>query len=376
MARPADITVYVPYYNARGTIGECIGALRRQTAAPARILIVDDGSDTPPPREPGVEVRRHRTNRGLAAARNTALKACSTKLIASVDSDVVAKPDWLARLRAALAGRNVAGVGGRMTERHQDTVADRWRGVHMAQHWGGKPVDNPRFLYGANTLFKADALRAVGGYDERHRTNDEDRTLCDKLYAARYRLRYAPGARCEHLRTDTAKTVLPGYWQWHHTKGVLAGEFDAPDGLIARIETVNFGIGRYRFDMDRKAERTEFLGLDLAIPWVFCAKDLTLFHRRTNRPVPAFPPASVAAALPVPVGAALLRLTTPAPAPAEDEPWFASYLSEFRRVMDRSGWTAAARTLPQAALAAVAATQEELPSKRREETRKEDGQRG
>ncbi|NCC51499.1 MAG: glycosyltransferase, partial [Spartobacteria bacterium] len=288
MYEAPDITLYVPCYNAQATVDEVLRGIRAQTLTPAKVLLVDDGS-TPPLKCSGIHVLRHDTNQGLARTRNTALRACETALIAGLDADVVPAPDWLASLLEAMNNSGATGVGGRLDERFSTTLGDRWRGVHMAQHWGDDPVDQPRFLYGANTLFVADALRRVGGYDERHRTNDEDRTISDALIAAGEKLRYTPAARCQHLRKDTVGTILSGYWQWHHTKGLLNGEFNRPGGLMPRIELVNFGIFRYRLDTDRLAGRDEFLALDALIPWVFCARDLRMYAQRTGEPIPAFP---------------------------------------------------------------------------------------
>jgi Glycosyltransferases, probably involved in cell wall biogenesis len=274
-----DVTVYVPAYNADATLGACLDSVLAQTARPARILVVDDASSNPVRVPAGIEVIRHKENLGLACARNTALGDCRTALIASLDSDVVLEPRWLENLLAVMNGGELAGAGGRMVERYQDELADRWRAVHMAQNWGEAAVINPRFLFGANTIFRSDLLREAGGYDERHRTNNEDRVVSDALYRKGYNLAYVPAAKCEHLRRDTCKSVLNGYWQWHHAKGLLDGDYQTPEGLIDRVARVNFGIFRYRYDLDAKAGREEFLPLDAAIPWVFGSRDLSLFAR-------------------------------------------------------------------------------------------------
>ncbi len=185
--KPADVTLYVPAFKAESTLPACLEAVGRQTAKPGRIIIIDDGSPVPVSSSLG-EVIRHSRNLGLAASRNTALKTCRSPLLAALDADVVPEPDWLERLLEALASYDFVGVGGRLIEQEQRNTADQWRATHMAQHWGDKPVRNPRFLFGANTLFHAHVLRAAGGYDPELRTNNEDCTLCEKLYAAGHNL--------------------------------------------------------------------------------------------------------------------------------------------------------------------------------------------
>ena len=277
---PARVTLYVPCHAAEATIGEVVAGILSQTAAPGRVVLVDDGSPRPLAAPPGVELVRHPRNLGLAAARNTALGLCQTPLLASLDSDVVPSPTWLEALLEAYGRGGVQGVGGRLDERHHSSPADHFRTTHMAQHWGDQEILDPRFLHGANTLFLADALRSLGGYDPALRTNYEDMSLCLALRARGGHLLYTPKARCEHLRSDTPATILPGYWKWHHAKGLLRGDFDTQKGLLRRAGEVNFGIFQYRFDLDAAAGRDDLLTLDLLLPWVFCALDLRLGAQR------------------------------------------------------------------------------------------------
>ncbi|MCM8539829.1 MAG: glycosyltransferase [Lentisphaeraceae bacterium] len=286
MFSPSDITLYVPFYNAERTISRCIDSLKNQSIQAAEILIIDDGSEQPLPENLDCRVIKHGSNKGLSAGRNTALKECHTKLIASVDADVVTEKNWLANLLNRINESSVAGVGGSMVENFQNSLGDNWRAVHMAQNWGPDIIENPKFLFGANTLFRKDCLSEVGGYDEDLRTNNEDRTISELLYSQNFKLAYEPSARCYHLRQDRTETILSAYWGWHHAKGVKEGDFDSEKGLIGRIDRVNFGISNYRYELDLKMKRQEFLVLDLLIPYVFACKDILFYCQKNNEKVP------------------------------------------------------------------------------------------
>ena len=286
MFSPSDITVYVPYFNAGKYIPRCIDSLRSQSITPYEIIIIDDGSEEPLPDNLNCRVVKHVHNKGLAAARNTALKSCETKLIASVDADVLAGEYWLEKMLNSLNESDADGVGGKMTEFHQKDLADQWRSAHMAQHWGDARIESPRFLYGANTLFRVKSLKDVGGYNEKFKTNNEDRTISDLMYKVGKTLLYEPFAKCFHLRKDSILSILPAYWGWHHAKGLAEGDFDSVEGLMGRVGRVNFGISNYRFNLDKEKQRNEFLVLDLLIPLVFCCKDIIFYCGRKQEALP------------------------------------------------------------------------------------------
>jgi glycosyltransferase involved in cell wall biosynthesis len=215
------ISVYVPCYNAERTIGACLASLIAQRRKPDEILVIDDGSTDRTQliakRYPGVRVIHHAVNKGLATARNTGVQYSKGDLIGSIDSDCAADPHWLRILAEELeANPELTGVAGAVNETERSTIADRWRTYHMRQHYGRSVVENPRFLFGANTLFRRSALEAAGPYSAYLRTNGEDFEICKKIYAnvPDARLRYLPSAFVHHLRRDTLKSIAHAYWRY------------------------------------------------------------------------------------------------------------------------------------------------------------------
>ena len=222
---PEKVTFYIPVYNVEKYIGSCIKNILAQTYPVFEILIIDDS--TP---DKSMEIAEqfkekypdliklitHSHNKGLAAVRNTAIENARGDFLATVDTDAVPEDTFLETIMMEFKKRNkekVAGIGGKLLEKNSVFVTDRWREVHMAQHWGDKRCE-PDFLYGSTSVYKIEALRDAGGFDEYYRTNFEDCDISSKLKAKGYKLIYIPEAVAVHLRKDNLESIVNTYYNW------------------------------------------------------------------------------------------------------------------------------------------------------------------
>ena len=285
------ITVYIPAYNAAGFLAGAIESLLAQTLPPDQIFVVDDGSRDQSAeiasRYPQVTLLRHERNLGLAAARNTAFRAARNELVASLDADCIADPDWLVRLVTQLDDPHVVGVGGHLTEGVQLSLADRWRRAHMPQEWGDAFLRNPKFLFGCNNLFRRSTVLNAGGYDESMRTNGEDCDLCRRLMLNGYDLVYQPSARATHLRRDTIPSILDTYWRWWKSGVNAYANGIRLRSVIGHAIFVHF---RYTFlelvSSDLRARRFELLPLDLLVLMYLPYRDFRLWLAARFNPAP------------------------------------------------------------------------------------------
>lgn len=276
------VSVYVPAYNAAEFLGPCIEALLGQTLPAKEILVIDDGSQDASTeiatRYPGVTLIRHPLNKGLAAARNTAMRAARNELVASIDADCVAAPSWLEELTRHLTDPGIVGVGGKLIEGIQRSTADRWRAVHMPQHWGDTHIRGPRFLFGCNNLFRKSAVLAVGGYEERMRTNGEDTDLCARLREKNWEFLYVPSAQVTHLRHDTTRSILDTYWRWWRFGVNAYAQGLRLRSVLSQAIFVHF---RYNFlgplRKDIKARRWKLAAFDFLVLAYFPYRDFRLW---------------------------------------------------------------------------------------------------
>ena len=214
------ITVAVPCYNGAAFVSRTIESVLAQTRPAHQIFVVDDGSTDPSrdiiQRYP-VTLLPHPVNRGLAAARNTALSAAAGDVLVFVDVDAFAAPDLLERLSEGYKNPepNLAGVGGQGIEANIASVADSWRRAHASQSHGSL-AGYVTLLYGLCMSFRVEILQQVGGFNPDFRTNAEDTDVCLRLIRAGYRLRYWPTARVFHQRQDDVASLRRAIRAWYY----------------------------------------------------------------------------------------------------------------------------------------------------------------
>lgn len=102
------VSVIIPTYNRIGVLGRAIQSVIDQTYTHYEIIVVDDGSkddtsDWLAKQFPAVCTVRHRSNQGVAAARNSGLLIAKGNIIAFLDSDDVWRAAYLERQVASLA---------------------------------------------------------------------------------------------------------------------------------------------------------------------------------------------------------------------------------------------------------------------------------
>ena len=208
----ARISVIVPVYNASAWLGDCLDALLRQDfpSDHFEVIAVDnlssDNSMAVARRRRGVRLLSEKSP-GAYAARNQGIRAACGELVAFIDADCVACPDWLGRLQSAMAeAPGTLVVIGRDIPTGP-SLAIRLLGLY--DHVREKFVlssDDPTLYYGHTNcmLVRYDALEELGHFDRRPRGSD---VIFVQRVVQRYgtgAVRYEPGAVVNHLEVHSA----------------------------------------------------------------------------------------------------------------------------------------------------------------------------
>jgi glycosyltransferase involved in cell wall biosynthesis len=170
-----DVSVIVCTYSERRwhELTAAVESLRRQSVEPREIVVAVDNNPALAAQArdalPGVVVVENRDGRGLSSTRNAGIAAARGDIVAFLDDDAVAEPDWLANLAAWYEDARVLGAGGAVEplwERGRPAwFPDEFDWVVGCSYRGlPRSAAAVRNLIGANMSFRRDVFESVGGF--------------------------------------------------------------------------------------------------------------------------------------------------------------------------------------------------------------------
>jgi len=186
-----DATIVIPVRDRPAELERCLAAVGGAGVdAVGGVVVVDDGSRDPGAiadvcARHGARLLRRAAPGGPAAARNTAIGHVRSELVAFLDSDCVAPPDWVRDLAGHFDDPRVAAVAPRVDD--------------PALDMGASPAD---VAPGARVAYVPSAAlivrrAALGGFDEALRYG-EDVDLVWRLHDRGWRVRYDPRVVIRH----------------------------------------------------------------------------------------------------------------------------------------------------------------------------------
>jgi glycosyltransferase involved in cell wall biosynthesis len=175
IGQPTVSVVICSYTVARwDLLLDVIASVREQTFSPQEVFVVVDHNEDLYERLTAivddVTVVESHGPRGLSGARNTGVGLATSDVVAFLDDDAEAAPDWLARLMALYDDPDVLAVGGRV-EPVWESGRPGYFGEELdwivgCSHRGMPRVASEvRNVIGANMSFRLDVLRQVGGFN-------------------------------------------------------------------------------------------------------------------------------------------------------------------------------------------------------------------
>ncbi|MDR3579654.1 MAG: glycosyltransferase [Oryzomonas sp.] len=232
------ISVVIVSYNEEKNMADCLNSLQALDYPEEKleILVVDSSSDkTPDIVRSYQKVRLLLSNcRDFPVVRNMGLRSASHELVAFLDADCIATPDWLNRLVPKITLPDVAAVGCNAYPPPDSPFLGKCFACLGKPAGGAIGFDSEvEFLTrGVNwigsccSLYRKSWALKVGGFDESLQYGKEDVNLCERFLQAGYVIEYEPDVFVYHKTRNTFRQFIPwafrrGKSQFHATKSTL-----------------------------------------------------------------------------------------------------------------------------------------------------------
>lgn len=244
-ARSAEgprVAAVVLTWNDTELTDACLRSLAAGTLRPAPVILVDNGSVRPcgaelAARHPWIETVVLERNQGFTGGANRGLERAlghGPDHVLLLNNDTLLEPRAVARLVEALEGRRDAGAASALLLSAGDdrivrfhtarVIRDAARHVHpedgtphASRAW---PTVETEFAPACALLFRSEALRQVGLFDERFGTNWEDYDLCLRMRDHGWRILAVGGAEVRHVQGATTGRTSP-YLTYYFTRNRL-----------------------------------------------------------------------------------------------------------------------------------------------------------
>ncbi len=227
----SHLAVVVVNWNRRELLRECLESLTRQTVQDFELILVDNGSTDGSADMARAEflatgrlrgqVVQNSRNEGFCRANNQGFAVSRSELVALLNNDAVAEPEWLERLAQAFAEPDVGMAASKVLvyeSRHKiDKVGhliywdgqNRGRGSGEIDRGQYDRIEEVAWPDGCAAMYRRTLLDEVGGFDEDFFAYADDADLGLRGRLAGYRCLYMPRAVVYHRRGATLGVASP-----------------------------------------------------------------------------------------------------------------------------------------------------------------------
>lgn len=297
------ISVIIPNWNGVRFLRGCLDSLRAQTYRDFEIIVVDNAStDESVPlieREyPEVVLVKLARNLGLTGGVNAGIKVAKGEIIALLNNDAEAHPDWLSELKSALDRWPTAGSAASkmlLYDRREiiNSAGDFYGVDGMPENRGVWQKDVGQFEReepvfggcGGAVAYRRTMLEQIGLFDESLFMYCEDVDLAWRAQLAGWTCIYVPRAIVYHRLSATGGGIIASYYTGRNCIYVLAKNYPTsllkrywPRIVAAQCKVAWDALRAWRGEAARARLRGQLAGL-LALPQAIRARRTVQSHR-------------------------------------------------------------------------------------------------
>jgi glucosyl-dolichyl phosphate glucuronosyltransferase len=237
-----QITVILCTYNRAHSLGKTLESVVAQSMPPSlqwELLVVDNNSTDSTPevvkeferRYPQLVRYTFEPNQGISFARNNGVESGRGQILAFIDDDETADPEWLQNLTAHLLSGDWCGSGGRVVAQWNG-CPPRWVSSKNSFICGPLAMFDPDTKgdqlieppFGANMAFRREVFEQFGcfrtdlGRSGKGLLSGEDTEFGRRVMASGARLRYEPRAITNHP-VEESRVRKRYFLLWWFNKG-------------------------------------------------------------------------------------------------------------------------------------------------------------
>jgi len=212
------LSIVIPSHNRPDLLRLCLTSVRQHAPTGTQVIVVDDGSrnglvSATASMFPGVTALRNDRPLGFAAAANRGIAAATGSVIELLNDDTEVEPGWADAALARFADPTVGAVAPLVIQGPPvpgvpliDSAGDEYDPGGFARKRGHGESLSDRFRQpcevfgasGSSAFYRADVVRAVGGFPTDFGAYFEDVDLSWRIRRAGYRCRYEPASVVWH----------------------------------------------------------------------------------------------------------------------------------------------------------------------------------
>lgn len=201
MPEPLRISVVIPHLNQPAMLAQCLASLKAGRRQPDEIIVADNGSSELPravcDAVPGVTLIQE-TIPGPGPARNRGISISHGEILAFIDADCIADPDWLLAAEATLQDPEAEILGGdvriAVTDSARLSPIEAYESIYAYRM--DRYIAREGFTGTGNLVVRRAVLNQVGPFAGL--SVAEDRDWGQRASAFGYRIRYVSRMRVYH----------------------------------------------------------------------------------------------------------------------------------------------------------------------------------
>jgi glycosyltransferase involved in cell wall biosynthesis len=232
---------------------EAVESVLDQTYDDIELILVSDGNEAVYERMredygdlENVIVTMTDENVGISEARNHGIKHASGDVVAQIDDDAIADPEWIAELVKVYEETDAIAAGGKMTPAwvagKPEFLPEEFYWLIGVTHRGfAESGEEVRNTFGSNISFRREVIEALGGFDANvGRKGDAEIQAHESELGTRLRREfgrgviYNPDAKVAHkvfdYRTEPVWLTKRAFWQGYSKRALETLIPDAESG--------------------------------------------------------------------------------------------------------------------------------------------------